>query len=203
MARPVQPVHAVHHPAPPVAVTPAPPPITIVATYPVEPGSLERGACEPRVCRRRRHGGGGAASRQRRCAARPARRDAGRCPGRGGDGAWSVREAAAPSADLGRPSTPGTNAPDAESRRPAERSLTRPCRRPAAPRHRLTGCAVPEPRSVHDETNDVGMDDVCRAGCSHRRARPEPKQSPRQWSRQCARTTGPARDGRSRSPRTC
>ena len=36
MARPVA-VHAVHHPAPPPAPTTAPPPITIVATYPVEP----------------------------------------------------------------------------------------------------------------------------------------------------------------------
>jgi hypothetical protein len=35
MARPV-PVRAVHHPAPPAVATP-PPPITIVATYPVEP----------------------------------------------------------------------------------------------------------------------------------------------------------------------
>ena len=36
MAQPIA-VHAVHHPAPPPAPTIAPPPITIVATYPVEP----------------------------------------------------------------------------------------------------------------------------------------------------------------------
>ena len=36
MAQPIA-VHAVHHPAPPPAPTTAPPPITIVATYPVEP----------------------------------------------------------------------------------------------------------------------------------------------------------------------
>jgi hypothetical protein len=36
MARPV-PVRAFHHPAPPVAATPPLPPITIIATYPVDP----------------------------------------------------------------------------------------------------------------------------------------------------------------------
>ena len=36
MTRPM-PVTAIHHPAPAAEVTPAPPPITIVATYPIEP----------------------------------------------------------------------------------------------------------------------------------------------------------------------